>query len=303
MATPDHGSKSTPAGLQKPPKSKSVYDVSFPAKMEIYLYWSSAKHFFICSETEQEKLFCVEIHLGYSKKGYLGHRPGYYLHGGPSPDDPVVAAIGYESIMASRIAEFNSDSIVVMPPYDAFDPYSMLMTLETMEAHTTPDRRSVFAFSIQAGKRMLRERFEWRQVRKGEDSRAPIGGFKLVRAPANKSATAAEGAAKKGAEGAAADGGAAPLPPQAVDDSPLAIFSWTRGWFGLANIFSTHPFSLEFVDGAEKGPLGGRWALMVVVTALWMDNLHKMGRTNYWSIRMGELLRGTHEAPSPEQAK
>lgn len=240
--------------------------------MNIFFSWAHATHFYICGDTKEDKRFYIEIHTGFSRQGLLGGRRGYHFHCGPTISDPVVAAVGYETMQEASIYNFSSDSIVILPPYDPYNPKSTTMTVEKMVARTTPDRRTVFAFSIEVGDKMRREPFEWRQINKGEDSLADAGGFKLLRlSPKKKYHSVDEGATDSG--------------------ETVAIFAWTNHWYRFANIASTHPFSLHLVGSAKLGQLGDRWALMAVLTALRLDNLHKQGRTHYSFIHHGENIR------------
>ncbi|OAA65307.1 hypothetical protein SPI_02094 [Niveomyces insectorum RCEF 264] len=260
----------------------SLARVEFPTVMNIYSSWSHPKHFYICGDTKDEKLFYIEIHTGVSGKGLLGNAHGYEFHRGPTKEDPVVAAVGYESYQAASMYQFNSDSVVVLPPYDPYNPKSTFMTAEKMPASTTPEKRAVFSFSIEVGRKMLREKFEWRQFNKDEDTNAEVGGFKLVRL-----------SPRYWRSGSNSDGGKSNSPTKAAEDNSevVAILAWTKGWFGHSNVLSTHPFTLRLVGSGKLGHFGNRWALMTVLTALRIYDLHKIGRTKYTSIRIGEKLR------------
>ena len=53
----------------------------------------------------------------------------------------------------------------------------------------------------------------------------------------------------------------------------------------------THAFTLEVVDG-QSGALGGRWTLMVIVTAIRLYTLHVKGKTSRIVVDMGKKTSG-----------
>lgn len=71
--------------------------------------------FRICGETEQDHLYHVDIHSGYSLSGPLGSRPGVVLHQGLDTKTPILAAAGYESQGSARIYAFDNQTVVLMP--------------------------------------------------------------------------------------------------------------------------------------------------------------------------------------------
>lgn len=281
-------------------KEATPFDyVTFPTAVNVFFSWRKLKHFYICGETKEDKRFYVDVHVGITGKGPLGHRPGYYLHRGPDRDhDPVVGAVGYETQHEAGLYSLSADSIVVLPPYDAYNPKSTQMTVEAMVVSTTsgPDpgpgpgddhsRRSVFSFLIEVGvKTLLREKFQWRQIKKGEGSRAELVGFKLIR----MSPRSHHG----GESASSADAETTETTEVTNNEEAVAILEWknTIRWLGPMDYFSMQPFSLHFVGSGKLGQLGDRWALMTVLTALRLDYLHKMGRTNPTSIHISEKMR------------
>ncbi|KAH8820630.1 hypothetical protein F5884DRAFT_764709 [Xylogone sp. PMI_703] len=206
-----------------------------PPVINAYSNWGRVKTFDLCGASREERLYIVESHSGFSGKKPLGFRPGLLLHAGMSRKDPILAAAGNESPSRS----LNPDTIVLLPCLDP-SADSSTMAIEKMRLATTAGS---LRFSIEVSEEMQREEFEWRKIKKGEDSNAQSGGFRLVRL-------------SSGSQRAQSSSGS----------ETVAILAWTMKWIG-----STHGFTLQLM-GTEK--LGERWALMTVMTTLRLFSLH-----------------------------
>ncbi|KAI1207736.1 uncharacterized protein F4807DRAFT_434392 [Annulohypoxylon truncatum] len=257
----------------------------FPPVMKAFYQWnlSLVKVFYLCGPGgEDDRLFAVEQHTGYSLSGPLGIRPGMILYDGISTKDRILAASGDESQMGCRAYTFNPNSIVLLPPRV---PGSKFMVREMMHARGTGNGVA-FQFSLDVGlseEKKRRETFEWRKIMKAEkDEEAKQGGFKLLRVSSSSS--------KGNSSRAVLSSASLATTTTATTESGseiFALFAWTKT---ISNL--KHPFTLELkVDGMAVG-LGETWTLAVVVTAtrLWM--LHMYGKTNRPVVAVSDKLRG-----------
>ncbi|PGH03103.1 hypothetical protein GX51_04290 [Blastomyces parvus] len=250
----------------------------FPSTMNAYYQWSppAMKTFFLCGASKEDRLYAVQTHAGYHKKSLLGTRPGLTLHNGKSSKDPILAAAGEEAQRATSTYEFNLNSIIQLP---SLQPGAGNFITEVMRGTVADDRIAAFQFAIEVGAdgKMVREEFEWRKLKKGNNDSVKGRGFNLVRlGPRSKD------------------------PNQALSSSALsppggetvALLEWPKGLSSLI-----HVFSLQLKGSGESNTLGQRWALMVVMTALRLWWLHMGGRANATVIGKGEEIHSNQSVP------
>ncbi|KAL5050522.1 hypothetical protein BDW71DRAFT_216472 [Aspergillus fruticulosus] len=149
------------------------------------------------------------------------------------------------------------------PGLHAFSPDGIgecgRMDTEIMRAEPDMDNDMAFHFSIEVGA----ER-EQRRRERGRGPKARRKGFKLVRVWSG------------------ADQQASHLQASGRDDESVAFLEWAMAWPRL-----THTFTLKFANG-QSGALGGRWTLMVVVTAIRLYTLYVRGKTNKFVVDIGK---------------
>ncbi|EQB58799.1 hypothetical protein CGLO_00913 [Colletotrichum gloeosporioides Cg-14] len=94
-----------------------------------------------------------------SAENPLGSRPGILLRNGTDSKDPIIAAAGDESQFAARACALNSTKDIFLPPSES--RASVLdMDTETMRPSVSSEQVA-FLFSIEAGEKQQRKRFEW----------------------------------------------------------------------------------------------------------------------------------------------
>ncbi|KAK2052762.1 hypothetical protein LY76DRAFT_593195 [Colletotrichum caudatum] len=103
------------------------------------------KTLFLCGASRDERLFVVEIHVGFSRKAPLGARNGLLLRWPTHPTSPPTA-------------------IVHLPPLEP-RANTRGMGMEVMRAGLAGED-VVFLLSIEVGEKQQRERFEWRDIKK-----------------------------------------------------------------------------------------------------------------------------------------
>ncbi|KAK4151886.1 hypothetical protein C8A00DRAFT_44981 [Chaetomidium leptoderma] len=92
----------------------------------------------LCFATENDLLYLVELHFGYTPRGPLHFGRGFYLRNGTTTKDPILAATGDD-------------------PRDT--------VTEILHASTGKEHSVAFRFAIEVGiKRRQREEFEWRKM-------------------------------------------------------------------------------------------------------------------------------------------
>jgi hypothetical protein len=149
------------------------------------------------------------------------------------------------------------------------------MDTELLCAEPGADNNVAFHFSIEVGEKARREEFAWRKVKKGEDQ-AKRNGFKLVRLSSSQQTSQPSGSTS-------VQDLSSLLPPVAgKDGETVAFLGGVVDWPSL-----THAFTLNLLDD-QSGVLGGRWTLMVVVTAVKLYTLHVKGRTNNFVASIGK---------------
>jgi hypothetical protein len=237
--------------------------------MNAYAQWGQFKSFNICGATEEDRLYLVEVHTGYSASGPLGRRPGVLLHNGTSKKDPILAAAGDESQFAARAYSFNNESIILMPPLrgstaaQTGDFVTERMRASVSSGQVTFD----FDIEVGSGDKLRQERFQWRKIKKGTDGSAKEGGFTLVAANSGAPSTPSSSSSTN------------------ADGHVVALLMWRK-------LFPTfkHAFTLELFGRGLSGELGERWRLMVVMTALRLWTIRVKGKTTKGLIAMGEKM-------------
>ncbi|KAI2604385.1 uncharacterized protein GGS25DRAFT_508036 [Hypoxylon fragiforme] len=274
-----------------PPISASPIYCTIPKVVGAY-YQANLSGFkvFHIGASENELLFAVEVHMGYSMSGPLGVRPGIHLHNGPTTKDPMLAATSEETALSASMYSMNNNSIIYMPPplLDRPGASTSSMVTEMMRARTTSDNGVAFSFSIEVGdaEKTRREKFEWKKItKKDKHAGAAQGGYKLLRlatgssSPQGESSSSSLAATSSAASTAAAseDGGY----------EVVALLAWTKT---ISNLM--HPFTIERKGSGAADVLGQRWALMVIITALRIWMLRVNGKTKRVVIAAGEKVRG-----------
>ncbi|KAJ4305957.1 hypothetical protein N0V88_000747 [Collariella sp. IMI 366227] len=121
----------------------------------------------LCGSDKSDLLYVVEIHQGFSARGPLHFKRGFYLRNGTTTKAPILAAAGDESAEPLLMSIFSVKSFIMLPPRDMeLDPHNLVT--EIMRATTTNDGQVSFRFAVEVGPEMKhREGFEWRQTREG----------------------------------------------------------------------------------------------------------------------------------------
>ncbi|KAI8949633.1 hypothetical protein F4801DRAFT_552762 [Xylaria longipes] len=253
----------------------------FPPVMKIYYQWKPAglTTFFVCGANQQDRLFAIKLHTGYSLSEPLGVKQGLHLYNGPTTNDPLLAAAGDDS--AFRSFSMSNNSRVFLPARNKEG-----LTQEMMRAYITSDKHVAFSFSIEIGfgKKLHREIFEWRNINKNErDESTEHGGFRLFRLSPNLEQNASGGESSSQ--------GIPTSSTVASQDEAVAIFGWRSFWTS-----PKHPLDLRLVGAGLTGELGDRWTLMVLITALRLWELHQRGKTQRAPVAVAEKV-GAKEKP------
>ncbi|KAF3810569.1 hypothetical protein GCG54_00013810 [Colletotrichum gloeosporioides] len=94
-----------------------------------------------------------------SAENPLGSRPGILLRNGTDSKDPIIAAAGDESQFAARACALNSTTDIFLPPSE---PRASVLDMDTETMRPSVSSEQVaFLFSIEAGEKQQRKRFEW----------------------------------------------------------------------------------------------------------------------------------------------
>lgn len=252
----------------------------FPSVVNAYyqLRLAGLKKFFICGAHEDDRICLVDVHTGYSCKPPLGSRPGVHLHRALTPDDAVLAAAGDESRFSARVYALDNTSVILLPPLDDDKSNSQQLVNEPMHAKSADGREGVaadkavrFVFSVEVGRAMHREQFEWVKTAKAEEAGEEdikAGAYKLVRLPTRSDPQASASSLEK--------------PGTEI----VAVLTFVNVWSSLK-----HAFSLDL--RGNRPILGDRWALMAVMTALRLWSLRVNGRTSKTVVAAGEKVRGS----------
>ncbi|KAJ4413415.1 hypothetical protein N0V85_003573 [Neurospora sp. IMI 360204] len=224
--------------------------------------------FKLCGADKNDFLYVVEVHHGFTPRGPLNFRPGFYLQNGTGTDAPILAAAGDEAREPLLMSTFSVKSLIMLPPlYVEINPRDLVT--EIMYATTTSDGTVSFRFSIEVGPKMKsREEFEWRKTRKGNNNNnTQHSQFILIRLPPSSIS-------------------ASPSPSAQEESEILADLTFRNA------ISLRHLFVLELKGAACSGEMGDRWTLMVVATALRLYWLRSYGKTNKAIVGIGQKLRG-----------
>ncbi|KAI1277661.1 hypothetical protein F5Y07DRAFT_82271 [Xylaria sp. FL0933] len=273
---------------------KPLTYLPFPPVMKVYYQWNIAGlySFHVCGANQQDRLFAVKVHTGYSLKKPLYEKQGLYLYNGPTTDHPFLAAVGDDSGILRNLP-VNNNSRIYLPALK-----SSGLTKEMMRGYITPDKHVGFRFSIEVGTNMQfqRQEFVWKKINNSErDDNTEHGGFKLFFLPSDHE--------QKAPSGETSNQGASPSSATVSEDEVLAVFEWRR-WITSPK----HPFDLKLVGAGLSGKLGERWTLMVLITALRLWELHVHGRTQKGSVAVAGVIgpkekaghKLTEEAPKKE---
>ncbi|UKZ89705.1 uncharacterized protein TrAFT101_004744 [Trichoderma asperellum] len=242
----------------------SLYYRHFPSLMIMHAGWS--KSFTINDAKSNEVLYLAEFHpFGWFCPKPLGARGGFILHNGVARKDPILAAAGDVTVFEQKVNPFGNESNILLPPLPKKDNVKASTTVsqtETMIGKSTPNNGVAFQFSIEAGRSMRREKFEWRKVSEGGNESVA---WELMRHPS---------ASRR-------------VPPEG---EIIAKLSWLpTSLINVANPLSPKPiFTLQLMNSLESGLLGERCILTVVMTALRLWHLRIKGKDKRSYIRIGE---------------
>ncbi|KAI0490468.1 hypothetical protein F4859DRAFT_458125 [Xylaria cf. heliscus] len=246
----------------------------FPPVMKVYYQWNFAglTTFHVCGADQQDRLFAVKVHTGYIMNEPLRDRQGLFLYNGPTTKDPLLAAIGDDSILF-RSFPVDNNSRIYLPARKSGG-----LTEEMMRGYITSDKHVAFQFSVEIGSdlKTYRQTFEWRNIHKSErDDTTEHGGFRLFLLPPRLAQTALN--EEKSSQSASTS--------STSEDGVVAIFEWRR--------FITspkHPFDLRLVGKGLSGEFGERWTITVLLTALRLWELHVRGKTQRGSVAVAEKI-------------
>lgn len=239
----------------------------------------------LCGADKNGFLYVVEVHHGFTPRGPLNFRPGFYLRNGTGTEAPILAATGDEEREPLLMSTFSVKSLIMVPPpLDEDDVEFNLnprdLVTEIMYATTTSDGSVSFRFSVEVGPKMkIREEFEWRKTRKG-DTNTQHTRYILTRLPSSSSTSFSS---------------PSPSPSSSPSSSSSSAQeeSYILADLTFRNAISVnHLFTLELKGAACSGVMGDRWTLMVVTTALRLYWLRVYGKTNKAIVGIGQKLRG-----------
>ncbi|EGZ70880.1 hypothetical protein NEUTE2DRAFT_168199 [Neurospora tetrasperma FGSC 2509] len=109
----------------------------------------------LCGADKNEFLYVVEVHYGFTPRGPLNFRPGFYLRNGTGTEAPILAAAGDEEREPLLMSTFSVKSLIMVPPpLDEDDVEFNLnprdLVTEIMYATITTDGTCVlFRFSVE----------------------------------------------------------------------------------------------------------------------------------------------------------
>lgn len=244
----------------------------FPSIMNLYGNFSgileALKTQKLCGATENDILYLVEVHYGYTTRGPLHFGQGLYLRNGATTKDPILAAAGDELPIPYLIKLFDPKTAIKLPPLDT-EKNPRDMVTEILRASTDKEHGVTFRFAIEVGmKKRQREEFEWRKVKGPKD----VGGhetqnrYTLYRPTSNPSV---------------ASSSSAPAPNDSQIVAELAF----------RNVMNVkHIFTLELLGAGLTGELGDRWTLMVVMTSLGLHWVRQNGKSNKAIIGAAQMI-------------
>ncbi|KAK4151875.1 hypothetical protein C8A00DRAFT_35445 [Chaetomidium leptoderma] len=253
-------SESEPDGQPGPSREKTAAFIgyrAFPPVMNLYVNYSgifsALTTLKLCGASQNDFIYLVQLHVGYTSRGPLNFGRGYYLHNGTTTKDPVLAAAGDEFTVSYLAKVFDPTGIVLLPPLDMTkNPQDMIT--ETIHSSATKEQGVSFRFAVEVGvKKWRRESFD----------NSPGGGVSSSSSTSPASPAQADESTQIVAE--------------LVFDSVLSI---------------KHIFNLEIKGAGLRGELGERWALMVVMTALSLYYQRQTGRTKKATVMAAGKMHG-----------
>ncbi|KAK4114685.1 hypothetical protein N656DRAFT_776863 [Canariomyces notabilis] len=308
MTSPDNGKRSSESDdsdqtstILVPPSAAFTGYRPFPAVMNLYSNFSGVvnalKTFKLCGATEDDFLYLVEAHYGFTPRGPLHFGPGYYLRNGTGLKSPILAATGDEFPLPLVVQLLRPKTVVKLPPLDQEkNPHDMVT--EIVRSTTSKEHGVAFGFEIEVGvKRMIREAFEWRKTGRASSSSSNNNNsgeveehhdanagtrytlYRLAPGHASRSLNVSEARPSRSTSSSSSS------PP--VDETKVQIvadliFGNVLNW--------KHPFTLELKGAGLTGELGDRWALMVVMTSLSLFFLRQAGKTNKTTVAAAQKL-------------
>ncbi|KAK3906134.1 hypothetical protein C8A05DRAFT_12111 [Staphylotrichum tortipilum] len=269
------------APLRTMPTAAFIGYCPFPPVMNLYVNYSflfsTLKSYKLCGATENDFIYLVEYHLGYTPRGPLNFGRGLYLRNGTSFTDPILTATGEEFPIPLLVSLFDPDTIVKLPPLD-MDKSPRDMVNEVLRAGTSKGQGVTFKFTVEVGvKRIFRESFEWRKCSAAVGGKSEGGShttkswYTLHRfVPSHRPPPTSASATKE------ADN----------DCETLAVLTFNRV------LSFTHQFTLELKGAGLTGELGDRWTLMVVTSALGLLYLRSSGKTGKATVGAAQAIHG-----------
>ncbi|KAL7807925.1 hypothetical protein V8C44DRAFT_366985 [Trichoderma aethiopicum] len=247
-----------PPPLQASTSSPSLYYRRFPSTMTIKASWS--RSFTICDAASDEAIYLADFHpLGWSCPQPLRLRAGFVLHNGASSNDAVLAAAGDVTAFEQTINPFCNRGHLILPPLpknDHTQPSQEPTVTEVMTGKIVPKKGPVFRFSVEAGRAMQRQHFEWRRLAR-DDS------WELVR----HTSSSPEG-------------------------EVIATLSWTPVLLAIAlKPLNPQPVcTLQLLNSLESGALGERCTLAVVLSALRLWHLRSRGKDTKGYMKFADSM-------------
>ncbi|KAL2195533.1 hypothetical protein P885DRAFT_70174 [Corynascus similis CBS 632.67] len=249
-----------------PPSAAFTGYQPFPAVMNLHSNFSGVvnalKTFKLCGATEDEFLYLVEAHYGFTPRGPLHFGPGYYLRNRTSLKSPILAATEEEFPLPFFVQLFRPKTAVKLPPLDQ-EKNPRDMVTEMVRSITSKEHGVAFGFEIEVGvKMMIREAFEWRKtggISSGNSSSSNNSGqveehadvgtrYKLYRlVPGHASRFLSEA----GPSCSTSSASSPPLEETKVQIVADFVFGNVLNW--------KHPFTLELKEVGLTGELGECW--------------------------------------------
>jgi hypothetical protein len=221
----------------------------------------------LCGATEDDFLYLVELHFGYTTRGPLHFGQGFYLRNGDTTKDPILAAAGDELPIPSLVRLFDPRTSIKLPPLDTEkNPRDMIT--EILRASNGKEHGVTFRFAIEVGiKKRHREEFEWRKTKGSKE----VGGhetqnrYTLYRLASN--------------------------PPLASSSAPAPDDREIVAELAFRNVMNVkHIFTLELQGAGLTGELGDRWTLMVVMTSLALHWVRQHGKSNKATVGVAQMI-------------
>ncbi|KAK3493333.1 hypothetical protein B0T13DRAFT_518065 [Neurospora crassa] len=108
----------------------------------------------LCGADKNDFLYVVEVHHGFTPRGPLNFRPGFYLRNGTGTEAPILAAAGDEEREPLLMSTFSVKSLIMVPPpLDEDDVEFNLnprdLVTEIMYATKPSDGSVSFRFSVE----------------------------------------------------------------------------------------------------------------------------------------------------------